>query len=246
MEGEHTAYKEKPSPEKRIKLLTILVGLTLFLSLLTFASNIAISSKLSDGIAAAPTTAPSGGARPTPTGAVAAGPPTDVSADDDPSKGDANAPITIIEFSDFECPFCARFYQQTLPQLEKEYIDTGKVKFVYRDFPLSFHPNAQKAAEAGECADDQGKFWEMHDKIFDNQNAISINDLKGYAADLGLDTDEFNSCLDSGKHSAEVQKDFKDGQAARVSGTPAFFINGVKLVGAQPFSAFQQIIESQL
>lgn len=169
-----------------------------------------------------------------------------VSVDDDPVLGDQNAPVTIIEFSDFECPFCKRFFSNTLPQLTREYIDTGKVKLVYRDFPLSFHPNAQKAAEAGECADDQGKFWEMHDKIFENQQAIGIADLKSYAASLGLDTSEFNSCLDSGKHVKEIQKDISDGSKYGASGTPTFFINGIKLVGAQPFSAFQQIIESEL
>jgi len=169
-----------------------------------------------------------------------------VSVDDDPVLGDQNAPVTIIEFSDFECPFCGRFFSNTLPQLTREYIDTGKVKLVYRDFPLSFHPNAQKAAEAGECADDQGKFWEMHDKIFENQKAMSVVDLKSYAASLGLDTSEFNSCLDSGKHAKEIQKDISDGSKYGASGTPTFFINGIKLVGAQPFSAFQQIIESEL
>ncbi len=188
------------------------------------------------------------GAAPSPSPTQPSAAPTvEVSADDDPVKGNKNAPVEIIEFSDFQCPFCARFYSDTLPQLEKEYIKTGKAKLVYRDFPLtSIHPYAQKAAEAAECADDQGKFWEMHNKIFDNQAAIGVIDLKKYADELGLDTAKFNSCLDSGKYASEVQKDLTDGQAAGVSGTPSFFVNGKKIVGAQPFSAFKQIIDAEL
>ncbi len=170
----------------------------------------------------------------------------EVSADDDTVKGDPNAPVTIIEFSDYECPFCTRFWSDTLPQITKEYIDTGKVKHVYRDFPLGFHTSAQKAAEASECAGDQDMYWEMHDKLYKNNNALAVSDLKGYAAELGLDTDAFNTCLDSGKYEDEVKSDMADGEAAGVTGTPGFFINGKKLVGAQPFSAFKQIIDTEL
>lgn len=171
---------------------------------------------------------------------------TKVSLDDDPSKGSDNAPVTIIEFSDYQCPYCARFWRDTLPQIEEEYIETGKVKFVYRDFPLGFHQYAQKAAEAAECADEQGNYWDYHDKLFENQNALDTASLKQYAKDLGLDTAKFNDCLDSGKYASEVQKDFEDGQAAGVTGTPAFFINGQSVVGAQPFSAFKQVIDAEL
>lgn len=174
-------------------------------------------------------------------------PPTaQVSADDDAVMGNPDAPVEIIEFSDYQCPFCARFFEQTLPQLEQNYIDAGKVKLIYRDFPLSFHQDAQKAAEAAECAGDQGKYWEMHDRIFGNQQSIGVDSLKQYAQQIGLDTGQFNSCLDSGKYAEEVQKDFSDGQAAGVSGTPTFFINGVKVVGAQPYSVFEQAIEQML
>ena len=167
-------------------------------------------------------------------------------ANEDKVLGDPDAKVTIVEFSDFECPFCGRFYTQTLPQLKEEYFDTGKVKLVYRDFPLSFHPQAQPAAEAAECANEQDKFWEFHDKIFDNQSSMSTTNYKQWAADLGLDTEQFNSCLDDGKYRAEVQADFSAGQAAGVSGTPTFFINGQKIVGAQPFSVFKQIIDAEL
>lgn len=171
---------------------------------------------------------------------------SDVSADDDPFKGSKNAPVTIIEFSDFQCPFCARFVAQTLPLIEENYIKTGKVKLVYRDFPLSFHPNAQKAAEAAECADEQDKFWQYHDKIFQNQNALDTSSLKQYAKDLGLNTKEFDNCLDTSKMASEIQQDFSDGLKYSVSGTPTFFINGISLVGTQPYSIFQQIIEQEL
>jgi len=169
----------------------------------------------------------------------------EVSADD-AVLGNKNAPITIIEFSDFECPFCGRFFNQTLPSIKEKYIDTGKVKLVYRDFPLSFHPNAQKAAEAAECAGEQNKFWEMHDILFEKGVSGGINSFKQYAKDLGLDTTKFNSCLDSGRYTNEVQKDFQDGQSYGVSGTPTFFINGIEVVGAQPFGVFQQIIDAEL
>ncbi len=169
-----------------------------------------------------------------------------VNADDDAILGDKNAPIEIIEFSDYECPFCTRFYTDTLPQLKAAYIDTGKAKLIYRDFPLGFHANAQKAAEAAECAEDQGKYYEMHDKLFEQGVSGGVTAFKQYAKEIGLNTATFDACLDSGKHTSEVQKDFQDGQRAGVSGTPTFYINGQQLVGAQPFEAFQQIIEQEL
>ena len=167
-------------------------------------------------------------------------------ADNDAVEGDASAPVTIIEFSDYECPYCERFYSDALVQLRKEYVDTGKVKIIFRDFPLSFHANAQKAAEAAECAGEQNKYYGMHDKLFENQANISVADIKNYAVQIGLDSSAFNACLDSGAMASEVAADFADGQALGVSGTPTFFINGQKLVGAQPFSAFKQIIDAEL
>lgn len=169
-----------------------------------------------------------------------------VSVDDDAVRGDPDAPVTIIEFSDYECPFCGRFYTQTLDQIKTNYIDTGKVKMVYRDFPLSFHPNAQKAAEAAECAGEQDKYFEMHDMLFDDQQSLNIDSYKKYAGELGLDQEEFDECLDSDAMADEVRKDFQDGQAAGVTGTPGFFINGKILTGAQPFSAFEAAIEAEL
>ena len=179
-------------------------------------------------------------------------PPTEpdrvtVSLDDDPVIGDKNAPVTIVEFSDFQCPFCARFFTQTLPELEKEYISTGKVKLVYRDFPLnSIHPEAQKAAEAAECADEQGKWKGMHDKIFQNQQTLSVSSYKQWAKDLGLNAEQFNTCLDSSKYKDEIAKDLSDGTSYGVRGTPSFFVNGVILRGAQPFSSFKTLIDQEL
>ena len=172
----------------------------------------------------------------------------EVSIDDDAVLGDKNAPVTIIEFSDYECPFCSRFYDQTLPQIKSDYIDKGKVKLVYRDFPLSFHPNAQKAAEAAECAGEQGneEYFKMHDKLFAQGVAGGVSTFKQFAKEIGLDTEKFNSCLDSGKMASEVQKDFNDGQSYGVQGTPAFFVNGKLISGAQPFENFKQVIDGEL
>jgi protein-disulfide isomerase len=164
-----------------------------------------------------------------------------VSVDDDAVLGKEDAPVTIIEFSDYQCPFCGRHFTQTYPQLKKDYVDTGKIKIVFRDFPLnSIHPQAQKAAEAAECAGEQGKYWEMHDKLFENQGALDVASLKSYAQTLGLNTADFNSCLDSGKMASEVAKDLSDGQSYGVQGTPAFFVEGKLISGAQPYSVFQQ------
>jgi len=186
-----------------------------------------------------------------PSGQGAPSAPSRVSAgeDDDAFLGDENAPVTIIEFSDYECPFCGRFWSQTLPQIKTEYIDTGKVKFVYRDFPLtSIHPMAQPAAEAAECVRDAAGgsdevYFEYHDKIFANQQLLSTANLKQWAQELGYNID---SCLDSGEFRSEVQDDLRDATASGGRGTPYFVINGNPLSGAQPFAAFQQIIEAEL
>jgi len=182
-----------------------------------------------------------------------------VSVDDDPFKGDPDAPVTVIEFSDFQCPFCFRFFSQTLPALEKNYIDTGKIKLVYRDMPLdSLHPNARPAHIAAECADEQGKFWEYHDVLFENQgqwNRLSSADLSSqlneYATSMGLNSASFDTCLSSQSMADEVNADLLESRKYTATGTPTFFIgneeNGfIKLVGAQPFSAFQAAIDAQL
>ena len=196
-----------------------------------------------------PTAQPSPAVQPTPTPVVV----EDVSADDDPFWGPEDAPVTIIEFSEFLCPYCQRFAVETLPQIKQAY--EGKVKYVYRDFIVHGEP-ATKISEATECADDQDKFWEYHDNLWVNYNALGqqagagidalTSTLKGYASDLGLDTATFDDCLDTGKHTAEVQKDSQDAGSYGVRGTPGFFINGQPVSGAQPFSVFQQVIDAAL
>ncbi|HLD72564.1 MAG TPA: thioredoxin domain-containing protein [Candidatus Nanoarchaeia archaeon] len=170
----------------------------------------------------------------------------EVSIDDDAVKGNPEAKVTIVEFSDFECPFCGKYFQETAPQIMKDYVDTGKVRYVFRDSPLDFHQKAQKAAEAAECAGEQGKYWEMHDYLFQNQDYLAVENLKGYAKDLKLDTAKFNDCLDKGKMAEEVKKDLADAQKYGVSGTPAFFINGKLISGAQPYGTFKVEIEAAL
>ncbi len=170
----------------------------------------------------------------------------EVLLDDDTVKGDEDAPVTIVEWSEFECPFCTRFYNQAYAQIKKEYIDTGKVKIVFRDFPLGFHAHAQKAAEAAECAGEQGNYWEMHDKLFEEGLGSGVATFKEYARDLGLNSNKFDDCLDNGDMADEVAKDMRDGQAVGIRGTPGFIINGQLVTGAQPFSVFQQAIDAAL
>ncbi|KAA0255637.1 DsbA family protein [Acidobacteria bacterium ACD] len=170
----------------------------------------------------------------------------DVSTGIYPILGKKDAKVTIVEFSDLECPFCEKFDTETFPQLKKEYIDTGKVRFAYRHYLLPFHSNAPKAAEAVACARDQGKSWELIDAIFNDQKNITVADLKKKAASLSIKSSQFERCLDSGEKKAEVDKDQSDGTTAGVSGTPTFFVNGKRLVGAQPFSQFKAVIEAEL
>jgi protein-disulfide isomerase len=166
-------------------------------------------------------------------------------ADDDPSWGPEAASVVIEEFGDFQCPFCGSFARETLPRIRETYGD--KVRYIYRDFPISnIHPNAQKAAEAAQCAQEQGRFWEYHDLLFANQEALAISDLKRYAREAEMDTDRFDGCLDSGKNAREVLLDLQDGQGSGVTGTPAFLINGLLVTGAQPFEVFQEAIDQAL
>jgi len=164
-------------------------------------------------------------------------------------RGESDAPIIMIEFSDFQCPFCGRFFSQVEPRIRKEYIDQGIVRFGYWHFAF-LGPESQWAAEASECAGDQDAFWEYHDYLFEHQNgenqgAFDKENLKQFAADLGLDTEAFNECLDSGKYTDYVQSLTQMARQIGVQSTPTFVINGVPVLGAQPFEAFQQVIEDQ-
>jgi len=175
-----------------------------------------------------------------------------------PILGDKNAKVTLVEFTDYQCPFCGRHFSQVYPQINEEYIKTGKVKYVLRDFPLeSIHPLAFKAAEAARCGGEQGKYWEMHDKLFENQTALTATDLAAHAKAAGLDAAKFKECLESGKHAAKVRSDIAEGRTAGVTGTPGFFVgltqpNGTKItatkniIGAQPFTSIKDAIEAVL
>jgi len=187
------------------------------------------------------------------------GEPISISADDDPSKGNQDATVTIIEFSDFQCPFCGRFQVETLPLIVEQYVDTGKVKFVFRDFPIqNIHPNALPSAAAAGCANEQNKFWEYHDALFENQGvwskvdtASAITIFKEYATKLNFNQEQFDTCLETGKYLPEINNDLNDGRNYGVTGTPGFFIGNekigfIKINGAQPFEAFKSVIDSQL
>lgn len=170
-------------------------------------------------------------------------PRVDVDIKGAPFAGEKDAKITLVEFSDYECPFCKRV-RPAIWRLMDEY--KGKIKYVFRDFPLSFHKNSKKAHEAAHCAGDQGKYFEYNRKLFDNQSSISPDDLKKYASELQLNTKEFNKCLDNGKHAKYVDESVTAGMAVGVSGTPAYFVNGVMLSGAMPYESFKELIDSEL
>jgi protein-disulfide isomerase len=187
------------------------------------------------------------------------GPPPaerEVNVGDGPMRGNPKAKVTLIEFSDYQCPFCGRFFNETLPQIDKEFIQTGKVRFVMRDLPLAdIHPNAQKAAEAAGCAGEHGKYWQMHDKLFQNQKALEMPRLKEYAKAIGLDGRAFDECLASGKQAVKIQRDLQEARNLGITGTPAFFlgltksgktIKAISIEGAQPIDTFRQEINHLL
>lgn len=168
--------------------------------------------------------------------------------------GGADAPVTLVEFADYQCPFCKRFHTDAYAELKKNYIDTGKVRFVSRDFPLEFHPFALKAAEAVRCAGDQNKYWELRDALYSNAAPPNDDVIRKAAENLSLDAEDFQACLDSDKYKADVQKDASEAAKLQISGTPTFVLarsakdklDGVLIGGAQPFSAFQAAIEGLL
>lgn len=164
-------------------------------------------------------------------------------SEEDPARGSMDAPVKIVQYSDYQCSFCARG-GRTLKQIEETYGD--QVQVVFKDFPLPFHEDARLAAEAGHCAREQGAFWEYHDKLFANQKALGVAKLKTYASQLGLEENQFGECLEGRTYSDKVQTNMAEGQALGVRGTPAYFINGRQLTGAQPFAAFDKIIKDEL
>ena len=189
-------------------------------------------------------------------GAPPTSPGAAVTVDGAPTKGDKEARVTLVEFSDYQCPFCGRFYRETWPEIDRDYVKTGKVKYVFRDFPLEgLHPQALKAAEAAHCAGEQGKYWPMHDRLFEGQAALEDKDLAQHAGAVGLDVTRFEQCLQSGRYTAQVRQSLQDGVQLGVSGTPTFIVglsepgsSTVKaaaiLRGAQPYSSFKQALDS--
>jgi protein-disulfide isomerase len=214
----------------------IIVGLLGMLLVSIFTGGFGLVKPAATTVPTAPTqpTAPTAPTQPAaPTQPTQPTQPTygtlQVAAGDLPALGQASATVSFVEFSDFQCPFCAKLYREALASMKTNYVDSGKVKVYFRDFPLQFHPNAMPAALAARCANEQGKFWEMHDKLFDTQSAWSGMDdvgptFKGYAADLGLNAEAFNGCYDSRKYESAINADMAQGQSYGVSGTPSNFL----------------------
>lgn len=175
-----------------------------------------------------------------------------------PFKGSSNATLTLIEFTDYECGFCARHVKETIPQLERDYIATGKLKYVFRNFPLeSIHKQAFRAHEAAICSGEQGRFWEMHNRLFANQTSLTPAHMAGHAQALGLNAEQFQACLDGGAHGEQVRKDIAEGQKAGVTATPVFFLGVTSsnsqtlkvtktIRGAKPYAAFKEAIDALL
>ena len=174
-----------------------------------------------------------------------------------PFKGSGTAKVALIEFSDYQCPFCSRYTKDILPEIRADYVETGKIKYVFRDMPLSFHKNAFKAAEAAHCAGAQGKFWEMHDALFENQSALAPEQLAAHAKTVGVADEKFQQCLDSGKFAADINKDIADAGAAGITGTPSFLVGVIqpgdgrvkvvqKVVGAKPYAEFKAALDAAL
>jgi protein-disulfide isomerase len=185
--------------------------------------------------------------------------PRTISIGSSPVKGEADATLTMIEYSDYQCPFCSRNYNEVMPILQEEYIDTGKLKFVMREYPLSnLHKNATNASIAAQCAGDQGKYWEMHNLLFENQKQLGVDNLKSFAGTIGLDTATFNECLDGKKTEKQVRKDMASGAKLGMRGTPGFFIGltdqsdpdkvelSVFIKGAMSIDQFQASIDDLL
>lgn len=166
-------------------------------------------------------------------------------------KGDKNAKVTVVEFTDYQCPFCSRYYTDAYGKIVKDYVDTGKTQYIFMDLPLPFHPNAKQAALAARCAGDQDTYWEMHDVLFEKQTEWSEESdpaeaFKQYAKELGLKTNDFNACYDEGKYNEAIDEALTLAQSVGANGTPTFYINNKQLVGALPFSEFQKALDEAL
>lgn len=175
----------------------------------------------------------------------------------EPYRGNSGASVAIVEYSDFQCPYCARYVQEIYPKIEQDYIKTGKIRYLFRDFPLPIHPQAMQAAEAARCAGEQGKFWEMHDRLFSNQSALSIDDLPKHAQALGLEPAKFNECMASGKYARAIRGIMSGAERMGVNGTPAFLIGTVSsngdvisssnlILGVETYETFKSVLDELL
>jgi protein-disulfide isomerase len=183
-------------------------------------------------------------------------PPSALATKDELFRGASDASVAIIEYADFECPFCGQYEYEVYPRISKDYIQTGKVKYFYRDMPLPEHPHAMIAARAARCAGEQGKFWEMHDSLFAKQNLLRDVDMPGRAADLGLDAGKFSECLSSDRYTDEVKRSANEAEKLGIDGTPSFFVgiaspdgtvtNLKMILGMRPYDAFKSAIEDTL
>ncbi len=262
-DGNITLPKNSSSSSKYVVAGSILLGALLVSASLFYNTNILankIEALQSLSFAQAPTTAGAQGSagQTAPAPSAPSGPVNVAVRSSAPVEGNSNAKVTIVEFGDFQCPFCQSFVKNTLPQIKSQYIDTGKVKLIFRHFPLPFHVNAQISAVAAECANQQGQFWPYHDLLYkDGQGdgtGLDKVSLEKYADSLGLNSgtlgvfgkNKFNQCLENNSTLAIVKADTTEGTKDGVSGTPSFFINGQPIVGALPFASFQQAIDAAL
>jgi len=189
-------------------------------------------------------------------GAQPPSPPSALATGGEPFRGQSGATVAIVEYADFECPYCGQYEHEVYPQISKDYIQTGKVKYFFRDLPLPMHPRAMGAARAAHCAGEQGKYWEMHDSLFAKQNAIREADMPDKAKELGLDTAKFSECLSSDRYTDEIKRSAADAQKLGIGGTPTFFIGEVgpngdvtnlkMIIGTRPYDAFKSVIEDTL
>ncbi len=232
-------------PDVKRRPIYGLIGLAILVFGLGFAAGYLVRGRVAAEEKAAAQTAVAAQYQATPEGGKRKVTRYEVPVDDDFILGAAEAPITIIEFGDYECPFCRKWYVEVLPQLMEKY--PQQIRFVYRDFPLtSIHANAAPAAEAAQCAGEQDAYWQFQEKLFSMALGLNTDAYQQYARQLGLDMDDFEACLQEHRYRDEVEADFEFAARLGVRSTPTFFINGIAIVGAQPIEVFEQVIDLEL
>ncbi len=239
--------KKIPMPKSYTPVLVVLLIVASFLLGMLVTK---VQYLESGAVTGTPSQAQAGAQQQQPANAAQPGAKVDVTAGNLPAQGDPNAKVKVVEFADFQCPFCEQWFTTVEASLIKDYVKTGKVTFSFRDYAF-LGQESTYAAEAARCANDQGKYWDFHDYLYshqgqENSGAFAKDKLEGFAATMGLDTTTFNSCLESDKYAQAVKDDTTAGQKASVNGTPTVYVNGIQLVGAQPYSALQTLIDQEL